>query len=54
MSTNWSETIHAVTGRRHAKTVSEKEREISRLLGIIDEQDKQLEVALSTRLRMLR
>lgn len=47
MSTNWSETIHAVTGRRHAKTVSEKEREIARLLGIIDEQDKQLEVALS-------
>ena len=44
--TNWSEVVHEVTGRRHAKTISEKEKEVSRLLGIIDEQQKQLEVAL--------
>lgn len=45
--TNWSEAIHEVTGRRHAKTLSEKQKELGRLLGIIDEQQKQLEVALA-------
>ena len=47
MKTNWSEVVHEVTGRRHAKTLSEKEKEVSRLFGIIEEQQKQLEVALA-------
>lgn len=44
--TNWSEVVHEVTGRKHARTISEKQKEVSRLLGIIEEQEKQLEVAL--------
>ena len=45
--TNWSEVVHQVTGRRHAKTISEKQGEIARLIGIIEEQEKQVEVALA-------
>jgi len=45
--TDWTSAVHEVTTRRHAKTISEKEKEVQRLLGIIDEQDKQLEVALA-------
>lgn len=45
--TNWSEVVHELTGRRHAKTISDKQKEATRLLNIIDEQQKQLEVALA-------
>lgn len=47
MKTDWSTAVHEATGRKHAKTISEKQREVARLIGVIEEQDKQLEVALS-------
>lgn len=45
--TDWSAAIHEVTNRRHARTLGEKDKEMKRLLGIIEEQEKQIEVALA-------
>lgn len=45
--TDWSATVHEVTKRRHARTLGEKDKEVKRLLGIIEEQEKQVEVALA-------
>jgi hypothetical protein len=44
--TDWSKTVHEVAARRHARTVGEKDKEMRRLLDIIEEQEKQVEVAL--------
>jgi hypothetical protein len=45
--TNWSSTVHEVTTRRHARTIGEKDKELKRLLSIIEEQERQVEVALA-------
>lgn len=45
--TDWSNTVHEIAERRHARTVGEKDKEMKRLLGIIEEQEKQVEVALA-------
>jgi hypothetical protein len=43
----WSTTVHAVQKRKHERTLSEYNEERKRLLGIIEEQERQVEVALS-------
>jgi hypothetical protein len=47
MNTDWNKTVHEVAARRHARTVGEKDKEMKRLIGIIEEQEKQVEVALA-------
>lgn len=45
--TDWSTTVHDVTTRRHARTIGEKDKELKRLLGIIEEQEQQVDTALA-------
>lgn len=45
--TNWSDVVHSTTIRRHTKTISEKDKEIKRLVELVDEREKQVEVALA-------
>ena len=45
--TNWSASLHDVTTRKHARTLGEKDKEVKRLMEIIEEQEKQVEVALA-------
>jgi len=44
---DWSQTIHDVTTRRHARTLGEKDKEVKRLLDLVEEQERQIEVALA-------
>lgn len=45
--TDWGSTLHEIRAREHEKARTEAKSERDRLLGIIAEQDKQLEVALA-------
>lgn len=44
---NWGTTLHEITNQQHERTKSEAASERKKLLGIIDEQAHQLEVALA-------
>lgn len=45
--TDWATTVQEITDRRHARTLGEKDKEVKRLLEVIDEQERQIEVALA-------
>lgn len=47
MKNNWNQTIHDVSERKHQRTVTEYNEERKRLLGIIEEQQLQVEAALA-------
>jgi len=46
-TTDWSKQLHELHDRRHKKTVTEHQSDKQRLLDIIEEQAKQIEVALA-------
>ena len=45
--TDWSAAVHDVVTRKYTRTLGEKDKELKRLLDIIEEQEKQVEVALA-------
>jgi hypothetical protein len=45
--TDWSTAVHDVVTRKYNRTLGEKDKELKRLLDIIEEQEKQVEVALA-------
>lgn len=47
MKTNWNQTLHEITEKRHQRTVAEAEADRRRLLDMIAERDTQLEAALA-------
>lgn len=46
MSTDWSNTVHQLSEKRHRRTVDELEADRRKLLGLLDDREAQLEAAL--------
>jgi len=45
--TDWNKAVHEVTNRRHKRTLGEKDKEVKRLLELVEEQELQVQVALA-------